>query len=630
MARTRGIEITDNDEAVVNPTVNDDINAGYDIGSRWTNTATGTVFFCSDSTAGAAVWKNVSAALYDAIVPDDFATPSAAFNDASAPKSVFVRDGVYVETAAVLIPDNGALIGESPDGAIIDLSSGDFPVGADGSGTDYSTGTVSVTNGSTTVTGAGGAAWQTAGIAAGEFILLGTGDKCWYEIASVDTETTITLVRTYQGATAAGETYEIKSLVVGVTIRDVTISGNTAGAGLKLTNCESAHIDNVHVTDCGVGGGTPEAAVLLQDTVDSFFRNLIVLGGPHHGIEIDDSNANTFDSFNVKGFAGNGVQIGGANQDCTFNSGHVCANNLNAFNVTGGSDETLISNCVISEQNGGGVNVDAGTGDCHVRNCTIRNNGTFGITFAGGGNSAEGNQVSSNGTTGIVAGTNAVIADNYVRGNGDVTANEGILVSGDNVVCTGNRVASDAGDGIEVTGTNCLIASNRVIGNTGTGILIGGAATGTRINGNLVTGNGTDFTDSGSNTRRSMHLVAQAVSSGNSSITGTTAFQTKLTFSPAGGPFTGLFKLTYHAEFNHDTAGGDTEVQLQRTDTGPTTLAFVEEQPDDADDWNVLSGFIYVTLTAESPTYAIQWRTVQAGNTANIRRARMEFVEVSK
>lgn len=60
MARTRGIEITDNDEATVDPTVNDDVDAGYDIGSRWTNTTTDAVFFCADSAAGAAVWQLVS------------------------------------------------------------------------------------------------------------------------------------------------------------------------------------------------------------------------------------------------------------------------------------------------------------------------------------------------------------------------------------------------------------------------------------------------------------------------------------------------------------------------------------------------------------------------------------------
>jgi hypothetical protein len=43
--------------AVVAPTVNDDANAGYEVGSIWVDTATDVAYFCVDSTVGAAVWK---------------------------------------------------------------------------------------------------------------------------------------------------------------------------------------------------------------------------------------------------------------------------------------------------------------------------------------------------------------------------------------------------------------------------------------------------------------------------------------------------------------------------------------------------------------------------------------------
>ncbi len=44
--------------ATVDPTVNDDLAAGYVAGrSRWLNTTTGALFFCTDHAAGAAVWK---------------------------------------------------------------------------------------------------------------------------------------------------------------------------------------------------------------------------------------------------------------------------------------------------------------------------------------------------------------------------------------------------------------------------------------------------------------------------------------------------------------------------------------------------------------------------------------------
>ena len=45
--------------SVSNPTVNDDINDGYGIGTIWINTATDTSFILVDSNAGAAIWNQI-------------------------------------------------------------------------------------------------------------------------------------------------------------------------------------------------------------------------------------------------------------------------------------------------------------------------------------------------------------------------------------------------------------------------------------------------------------------------------------------------------------------------------------------------------------------------------------------
>lgn len=73
---------------------------------------------------------------------------------------------------------------------------------------DYTTGTVSVTNASTTVTGSG-TSWTSS--MAGRFIKFtpsdtaaNNGDGLWYEIASVESGTSLTLVKEYGGATASG------------------------------------------------------------------------------------------------------------------------------------------------------------------------------------------------------------------------------------------------------------------------------------------------------------------------------------------------------------------------------------------------------------------------------------------
>ena len=124
-------------------------------------------------------------------------------------------------------------------------------------------------------------------------------------------------------------------------------------------------------------------------------------------------------------------------------------------------------------------------------------------------------------------------------------------------------------------------------------------------------------------------LTDQDSSDGTSIANGTSAFQVKLAFVPTGGPFTGTYRLGWSSEFSHTPAGGDTECQVVRTDVGPTTLGYAEEEAQDGDDWNSFAGFIYIVLGAESPTFELQYRTVQALQNALIRRTRLEFFEVA-
>lgn len=389
-----------------------------------------------------ASWQDPLPRLYDAVIPDDYASPGAAFAVPSI-NSVFVRDGVHTETQNIVIPPTGTLVGASVDGAIIDLSGG-FGVVLDGSGTDYSDGTISVTNGATAVVGVG-TTFQTAGIAAGDWILIGIGDKCWTQIESVDSETGITLANPWQGQTVAGGIYEIKSFVAGLSIANLTLRDNASGSGIDLTNVIASRINDVIVSGCGQAATS--AAVMFDNLTDSLIRGLQVIASAHHGIEISGSYQNTFDSFNVKGCNGHGVLVTGGNQDVTFSSGNLCANDLNGFNVTGGADETLITNCVLSENNGGGCLFDTGIGDAHIRNSTIRNNNGFGVDTNAGGWSVQGCQISSQTTGyGVIARSGGHVGGCMIRGN----AGGGINVLGDNILLDGSRVFSNTGDGITI------------------------------------------------------------------------------------------------------------------------------------------------------------------------------------
>lgn len=72
---------------------------------------------------------------------------------------------------------------------------------------NYTTGTITATNASATVTGSG-TSWNTVTNAAvGEYIQL--PDDKWYKITAIASDTSLTIERTYQGSTLAGETYTI-------------------------------------------------------------------------------------------------------------------------------------------------------------------------------------------------------------------------------------------------------------------------------------------------------------------------------------------------------------------------------------------------------------------------------------
>jgi len=70
----------------------------------------------------------------------------------------------------------------------------------------YKTGTVSVTNGASGVTGSG-TAWL-ANVSAGDIFTI-PGSGAWYEVAYVSDDTHLTLTANYGGTTVAGSEYAI-------------------------------------------------------------------------------------------------------------------------------------------------------------------------------------------------------------------------------------------------------------------------------------------------------------------------------------------------------------------------------------------------------------------------------------
>jgi hypothetical protein len=138
---------------------------------------------------------------------------------------------------------------------------------------DYSTGTVSVTQGSASVTGSG-TSWS-ANVDAGMLLSVAGGEV--YVVQSVGGNTALTLDRPYLGATAAAQAYTLKRLGTAAVVAPVYVAG-----GNRLIACSGNQIrvsDRQFAAD-GVDprngalqyGSFTEAAMQLPDGVD-------ILGG---------------------------------------------------------------------------------------------------------------------------------------------------------------------------------------------------------------------------------------------------------------------------------------------------------------------------------------------------------------
>jgi hypothetical protein len=146
--------------------------------------------------------------------PASIGTTPSVFYDGECP--IFIHSDLYPSGAVRTTDSSGACADEysynSGGEVVVVVTNRQAYVTKDGGTTwvnvtpTYTTGTVTATNGSPTVTGAG-TAWSTRGITAYQLIVI---DGAVYQICSVNSDTSITLTSNFTGATAAGKSYAIR------------------------------------------------------------------------------------------------------------------------------------------------------------------------------------------------------------------------------------------------------------------------------------------------------------------------------------------------------------------------------------------------------------------------------------
>jgi len=423
-----------------NPTVNDDSGAGYVVGGHWVNTTTKELFQAADVSVGAAVWRLVSRRKhFDAVVAlsgGDYALPSAAF--AAGAQRIWLRAGVYAEAANVVLPEEGMIAAEA--GAVIDFGGGAFGVRVDGSGgVKNTTGTFSVTSGSTAVVGIG---TTFTSLAANSWLFIGPDA---YKIASVTDNTNLVLERAWRGPNRAGLPMFGLVLCSGVVLDGFTIRNSTStDGGLFVRAARKNKFESLRVQACSHGVHVLDSINLLFDGLTCFAATA------HDGCDIATSRSTQFAECHFYGNFSYGLRVTGGLahkfNDCEFSS-----NLAGGVFVDGATTDCSFLGCGVKQNTGNGITVDAGCVRTIINSCTSAFNGGTGVSLQSNDSEIASNLIFSNAVNGL---TLANANDVTITGN-RVTANTSVGIS---IPATGVNRVRLLGNNVSSNGTNYSVA----------------------------------------------------------------------------------------------------------------------------------------------------------------------------
>lgn len=305
--------------------------------------------------------------------------------------TVFLEAGTYLLTADISIPDGVTLQGVSRDGVIIDCNTS-YKVQITGSNV-YSTGTVTINNGDTTVVGSS-TVWTAAMI--GRYIWL---DGEWYEITARADNTHIT-IGAYAGVNLAGATYALATVNFNPTMRRLTIT-NATGSGVVVSYASEPNIDDIVVYGCGTGldldyvlfprifvastangvnldmnyvsgfkidfcelsDSTTGAGVVFTNCQNATFIDSEMSRNTGNGMSLTSCKGITFFSMTVDENGAKGIEMVSGNSNLQFLAVGADSNTSDGYKLTATDDNIIITDSTVSNNGGYGVNIAASTCD---------------------------------------------------------------------------------------------------------------------------------------------------------------------------------------------------------------------------------------------------------------------------
>ncbi len=435
--------------------------------------------------------------VYDAYVSDDiyetadYMSIKDALDDGK--KCIFIKAGIYNEVDDLNIPTGCQLIGERAGGVIIDFGGQEFSVKIDpNAGVVASNGVISISDGSKIVTGVG----TTFLTNAGGFIKIAEGV---YNIASVDSDTQVTLVEDYHGANITGHPYISQNMHENVVFKNLVIR-NSASFGIFARGVKNFILESVSIESClhnilisesfnlsvlrMFSTHSTNSGLKMYQCTDGYFKDSYFSDNSSCGAELTGPSTACI-SFSSCVFGNNsdmGLKFG--YNGCRFMSVKQCKfrNNKNegiyvlAGDAGAGNEsyDNVISECGICYNGGNGVTCESIK--TMILDSVITNNGGRGVRLSGAKNSTVSQcLVDTNGSYGVEVVD--LSNDCLISGNSAlVNAKSGIYIN--NIHCTNitsNVINHNTENGIEIIGTSSMrfiINGNTAMGNTLSGLYV--------------------------------------------------------------------------------------------------------------------------------------------------------------
>lgn len=333
--------------------------------------------------------------------------------------TVALVPGTYNATTSFTVPSNVTIDG---NGATIDFGGGARQFLVQGTN-PYTTGTASISFGSSTITGSG-TTWVSGMI--GQSILLG---DFWYTITARASNTSITIDTPFKGTTISGDTYVIATTVNNVALLNLTVQ-NSSISLIKGRYISVINIDSVTA----------------------------VIGDK--GFEFTDTFSPVMLNFGTDSCTTSGAQL----NNCPYAT-------IQSFNILNGAGVALtrVSNCGIgigSWQRITGVALsytncyNIGLNNYSIIECT-----SHGIEFVSGNNDldAEGGYINTCGGDGIKL---TATSDRINMSSNSLLNNTGYGINiansnCDNNIILGNNFSNNTAGNVNNSGTSTIIKSNQ-------------------------------------------------------------------------------------------------------------------------------------------------------------------------